>query len=353
MPREHIKNEITVKDCDYRRINLAANGISPSHPGELLPGHILDLISVARRERKDRPQPTKPVKVDWELLHLSLGASEDDLDRYFNARIFPNPEFGSALSRADRERMNRHSVPNAGVPGVCTPKPNIIYGFRPEKALSEQMKQLLALGPEAFVNSKDLVYPFFSVAYAPDGSGTSGGQWAATNECLGTSATCVGVLERLNQHLENHGGECIETTVFSITTSSTEARIHVSWKDKERFHFQQISSFLLQDQAHYQRFREAVQNIIDWGLGVRLKRIQTALDNLANQARVQGDVRAPAIQTNKDGEVARVGNAGKPKHVPCHASKPCTKPKFLRRNHSPTAERPLKKTRTTPVGADR
>ena len=47
-------------------------------------------------------------------------------------------------------------------------------------------------------NTQGLVYPFFVIEFKADGPGGSGSMWVATNQCLGGSASCVKIAERLN-----------------------------------------------------------------------------------------------------------------------------------------------------------
>jgi hypothetical protein len=89
----------------------------------------------------------------------------------------------------------------------------------------------------------------------------------ATNQCLGGSASCVNIAERLNRQLR----ECksaevqpIDSAAFSIAMSGTEARLYISWKHNELdYYMRRVKSFLLQEPDHFLEFRKYVRNIID------------------------------------------------------------------------------------------
>ncbi|PQE14068.1 hypothetical protein CJF30_00006856 [Rutstroemia sp. NJR-2017a BBW] len=108
----------------------------------------------------------------------------------------------------------------------------------------------------------------------------------STNQCLGGSASCINISERLNRRVGEYNIEGLNTTVFSIAMSGSEARLFVSWKqDNVSYYTQKVDSFALQRAEHYLEFRNYVLNIIDWGLKTRLERIQTLLDQLFEEDR--------------------------------------------------------------------
>ena len=102
--------------------------------------------------------------------------------------------------------------------------------------------------------------------------------WAATNQCLGGSASCINIAERLNRQLrqcKNKKVRPIDSAAFSIAMNGTETRLYVSWKhDELKYYTQKVGSFLLQKPKDYVEFRKNVLNIIKWGKDERLKEIQ-------------------------------------------------------------------------------
>lgn len=82
---------------------------------------------------------------------------------------------------------------------VSVPYPNMLYGYNRLEAFAQQQQtQLRFMGNEIIVNTQNLVYPFFVIEFKADGPGGSGSLWVATNQCLGGSASCVNIAERLN-----------------------------------------------------------------------------------------------------------------------------------------------------------
>jgi hypothetical protein len=89
----------------------------------------------------------------------------------------------------------------------------------------QQLAQLRSMGNE-IANAQDLIYPFFVIEFKADGPGGSGSMWVATNQCLGGSASCINIAERLNRQMrqwKNRKVRLIDSTAFSIAMNGTEA----------------------------------------------------------------------------------------------------------------------------------
>jgi hypothetical protein len=166
----------------------------------------------------------------------------------------------------------------------------MLYGYNRLGAFTHgQQAQFRSMKNEMAANSQDLIYPFFVIEFKADGPGGSGSLWVATNQCLGGSASCVNIAERLNRQLRQCNSDRlqpIDSAAFSIAMSGTEARLYISWKhDELNYYTQKVDSFLLQSPEHYLKFRKCVRNIIDWGKGKRLKGIRDSLDSLLEENR--------------------------------------------------------------------
>ena len=121
------------------------------------------------------------------------------------------------------------------------------------------------------------MFPFLIIELKSDDPGRTGSLWLATNQCLGAFASCLNITERLNHPLrqcKSDKVQLINSAVFIVAMSGTEARLFISWKHNEHdYYMQKVRSFALQDPGHLLEFREYVRNIIDWGKGSRLKDI--------------------------------------------------------------------------------
>jgi hypothetical protein len=265
------------------------------HPCDSIPDHVASLVDQVRRER-DSPGPSlDEVKRDRDLYDLSMSAAEPNVERFFYSRVFENPASSDSLSRSDRQPVAKHAVPNTGSKlRVSTPVPDALYGYNRATALPQQQGQLLSMGTEMVANNQDLLYPFFVIEFKGDGPAGVGSLWVATNQCLGGSASCVNIAERLNRQLSQCKSDAVRptagvnTAAFSFAIRGTEARLYVSWKHSElEYYMQEIESFVLHRPEHYLEFRKYALNIIDWGRDQRLKEIQDSLDILLEESRLR------------------------------------------------------------------
>ncbi|KAH7322494.1 hypothetical protein B0I35DRAFT_476442 [Stachybotrys elegans] len=302
-----------VENPNYRRINLAANHVSLRLPSEGLPDEIASLVDNMRQNRASPGPSLEHVRQDSDLAALQwMGAGESQVDEYCRNNIFPSTRTTETLRRSDRQPMTRRSVPSAGsAQKVSTPVPGMLYGYNPQNAFPQQQTQMLSMGAEMVATNEPagLLYPFFVIEFKGDG----GSMWVATNQCLGGSASCVHIAEKLNERLRQceTGMPClISSAAFSIATNGTEARLYISWKhDKQEYRMANVDSFLLQDPEHYIKFRNYVRNIIGWGREERLEGIRKSLDTLleAGQKRTSAAAK-PRIPPSAD--TASIGSSG-------------------------------------------
>ncbi|KAL2176471.1 uncharacterized protein P884DRAFT_261034 [Thermothelomyces heterothallicus CBS 202.75] len=271
----------------YRDLNLASNRVYMRERYEQFPEHVSSLIDHVRRDRESPGPSLEQVWQDQDLTALETrGLDEPEVEDYFRDRMFPKPKQGDSLQRTDRQPMLRHAVPNYGSSlRISNPTPDMLYGYSRHHAFPDQQTQLISMGEEPVANNQGLMYPFLVIEF----KGNGGDLWVATNQCLGGSASCVNIAERLNDRLrkcKNSKVKPIDSTAFSIAMNGTEARLYVSWKDSDlNYYMQKVDSFLLQKPQDYIEFRKHVKNVIDWGKDKRLKEIRESLDTLLEESR--------------------------------------------------------------------
>lgn len=276
-----------VEDPYYRVHNLAENNIYMRDFHDEFPEDIARLVDEVRMDRNSPGPSPDHVRQDRSLAILEMGTGEPAVENYFKANIFPDPELFDILKRIDKNPMAKQVVPDVGSDlKVSTPAPDILYGYNRLRAFTHrQQDQLRFMRNETVTSSQDLIYPFFVIEFKADGPGASSGSlWEATNQCLGGSASCVNITERLNRQLrqcKSNEVQPINSAAFSIAMSGTEARLYISWKQNERdYYLRKVTSFLLQRPDDFLEFRKYVRNIIDWGKDKRLNEIRESLDGL-------------------------------------------------------------------------
>ncbi|TVY85513.1 hypothetical protein LSUE1_G004890 [Lachnellula suecica] len=314
-----------VDDPFYRDNNLAENNIFIRDFFEELPEGIAILVDRIRKGRD-----ASVIRQDERLHDLEMGAAEAAVENYFKATVFPDPGPSDCLKRIDKIPMAKNAAPNVGSKlKVSNPMPDMLYGYNRQGAFSEHQVQLRFMGNEMTANSQGLLCPFFVIEFKADGPGGSGSMWVATNQCLGGSASCVNIVERLNLQLRQCNKRPLNSAAFSIAMNGTEARLYVSWKHEElKYYARKVDSFLLQRPKDYVEFNHHVLNIIDWGKDERLKDIQRALDSLQENRRVlseQAKSRPPptsaeASSSSSKRRPSRGSNAMRENPQPTHSS---------------------------------
>lgn len=279
-----------VEDPYYRDMHLASNNIYIRDFYEEFPEDIAGLVDHVRKDRDSPGLSSDQLRQNTRLYDLEMGTAEPAVENYFKANIFPEPDRSDSLKRIDKSPIAKKVVPNVGCNlKVSTPVPDMLYGYNRVGAFPQQQAQLISMGTEIIANSQGLIFPFFAIEFKADGPGGSGSMWVATNQCLGGSASCVNMAERLNRQLrqcKNKKVRPIDSAAFSIAMNGTEARLYISWKhDELNYYTRKVDSFLLQKPKDYMEFRKYVRNIIDWGKDKRLNEIQDSLNNLLEESR--------------------------------------------------------------------
>ncbi|CAM1510899.1 Fc.00g084120.m01.CDS01 [Cosmosporella sp. VM-42] len=229
---------------------------------------------------------------DW----LLGSCPESDVEKFYGQRAF-TPASGG-MRRVDRRMLDKHAVPPSTTTNnkMSTPVPDMIYGYRHDKAFSEgQQVQLRTLGEHRpAISAADLILRFFVVEF----KGGDGGIWIAENQVLGGSSPCVLLAERLNKQLR----ECskgavrqIDSSTFSIAMTGTEARLFISWKhDDLKYYTSMVQSYALLEPEQYINFRRHIRNILDWGKDKRLKAIRESLGSILVAAQHETTERSKA-----------------------------------------------------------
>jgi hypothetical protein len=162
------------------------------------------------------------------------------VEEFYKRTLFPAAGMEGELFHTSHVPFVRSLVPNSGSEfKVSTPAPNLVYGYTPNLhgAFSEaQNIALIRMAPVGpYVNSERLTFPFLVTEFKSDGP-TNGSLWVATNQCAGGSATCVRVVDRLNELLRDCNGPAVHSinnASFSIGISEYAAKLFISWKHED------------------------------------------------------------------------------------------------------------------------
>ncbi|KAM5345177.1 hypothetical protein ACJ41O_011039 [Fusarium nematophilum] len=207
---------------------------------QALPPHISQLVSSVQTDR-DSPLPSPTtVRNNSDLYAMEYEASEPQVEEFFRNHIAPRNARNDLINRSDRTSMKSSTLPSSKPQHrLSIPVPDMFYGYNRSYGFDPAQRAQISAGGNALV---------------------------ATNQCLGASAACINVAERLNQQLRRCNRQEIrqlDSASFSIAMNSTEARLYVSWKQEKLIQMQKVDSFILQRPEEFLKFRTQVRNIID------------------------------------------------------------------------------------------
>ncbi|KAI0203720.1 hypothetical protein F4808DRAFT_29601 [Astrocystis sublimbata] len=223
--------------------------------------------------------------------------------------------------------ISRYIVP----PEVVAPKPDWVYGYSDEVGdgaftqlqldTQDQLRDIYG-NPLAVVNTHGLRFPFFVVEM----KGRGDKHWVVANQIAGGCLACLSSVRAINAALrekvkqvqkaaasspaappaekekgeEEEGGGgveeeekedtatslAIDTVVYGLTADTTAASLYVAWYSRDadsengkcKTFF--VDAFSLHRAGELQKLWACIRQILDWGMGARLRRIRGALDFL-------------------------------------------------------------------------
>ncbi|CAK7213708.1 hypothetical protein SBRCBS47491_001897 [Sporothrix bragantina] len=260
-------------DPIYRSDILRDNNIILRPQWEPRPDNVRALVAKMNQARSSPEPPAEQIRREALFEKVYQGGSKTQVEDYFKDKVFAltaptSTEKGDApLQASTRALMNRQGVP------FLQPR----RGF---------------FGP-------------------------------AANQCMGGSASCVNIAEKLNRQLreyryknQNGNGEVVnanvDSTAFSIAMNGNEARLYVSWKhDELSYYVSDVQCYLLSRPDHYIDFRKVVRNILDWGKNERLEAIRKSLDILIEEDRKRSMEEARAWRDTSPGTSSSSSSRGK------------------------------------------
>ncbi|KAK4140937.1 uncharacterized protein C8A04DRAFT_14509 [Dichotomopilus funicola] len=283
-----------VRNSNYRRNNLAFNGVNILAPCDEFPDHMIPHIQRLGADRHSPELPPEKVEeyMQW-LSELDASCNETDVESFVGDALLPekrDPAYGreAGLQRTRSSLMAAHLVPRNHGMGtiyrISQPKPDYLYGYSfGNEAFT--MDQLLAqervhpTHPNFGMVQPSVVFPFLVIEVKADG-GTGGSLWVASNQAAGAAAVSLNASEQLNKKLQEcQSGFRVDNVFYAITVINYAVQLYVAWKeDDSKFSMQRVRMFSPDNPKHFRELRKAIWNILDWGKGSRFNQVRNALD---------------------------------------------------------------------------
>ncbi|CAK7234491.1 hypothetical protein SCUCBS95973_008955 [Sporothrix curviconia] len=142
--------------------------------------------------------------------------------------------------------------------------------------------------------------------------GLGGDVVAATNQCAGTMAACLVIVDQLNRKLKeindsnaNQSGRLpaplVDNIVYGAISNGADAAIFVGYigerEGMQKYFIHRVENFYMLMPGHMSTFRKHVRNILEWGKTTRRAAICAALEVVRDANVRMGPITAAAVPT--------------------------------------------------------
>ncbi|KAH7019854.1 hypothetical protein EDB80DRAFT_676809 [Ilyonectria destructans] len=214
--------------------------------------------------------------------HLFYGRTDFRAGDYIKDYLLPSLGLVGHVDLIPRIPMPEQSALNSSSGEVDAHIPDLLCGYKFEPELSQQQAPVLSAGIEILANHMLLHCPFLVIKFMDERCSKIECIRDAANECAGDSAACIELTELFNAGDQEYNSPLINRVAFSIAMSARRAKISITWKHDDEYSVCRIGTFLLYDPQQYRDFCKYSRNILDWGMGERLKEIQESVGFLRN-----------------------------------------------------------------------
>jgi hypothetical protein len=198
------------------------------------------------------------------------------------ARIRDISFAGDCVPRVeDDDVLGQKIMEDAGY--LKTPKPDLVFGYD-QSAFNYQETKTNRSIPSIASISPIIFHPFFAVEWKVGQTG--GSMFDAENQAACDGAAMVWARQQLHHLATGDYGHPSVSVCFSLTIDSSCAFLWVHWFDPETgYHMMNIQESLLRNAQLMRKLRAMIANVVDWGLGVRLRQVKVDLGEGARRMR--------------------------------------------------------------------
>jgi len=195
------------------------------------------------------------------------------------------------------------------LPRVKNPKPDLAYGIK-HRALTQTELDVANAHLRFSEPSPGLCFPFFAAEF----KGAGGVPEEVELQACRVGAAMVDAIRGLNKFAgleKKDAGADMSSFAFTLTMIPSSARMQVHWAqivpgEPNIYHMHTIGRYWLDIGRDYKDIRRDLNNILDWGLSVRLQHVKETLNAINKK-----NVAAPPPKTQNTGtEASEKGDAG-------------------------------------------
>ena len=195
----------------------------------------------------------------------------------------------------------------ANWPRIANPKPDLVYGIKP-KAFTDTELEVIRAYPQYAEISPGVCFPFFAAEF----KGSGGSMEEAEIQACRSGAAMVRGVRELNKAADlekKDAGADAFSFAFTLAMIPRTASLYVHWAEvvpekQVIYHMHELREYSLKKGDHYAEIRRDLNNLLDWGLEVRLEEAQKTLAAVAKKTNA-----SPAAKKQKT-DSAESGSAG-------------------------------------------
>ena len=288
------QTRIDATNTNYRSDVLASNRVAFKSATTPLPVHVGAVVNkfVFKQGSSEMDDTTATESRD-KIIHLGEDAEAELSHGFMTMDILPSKAAGKALKRVQQMPFTNAILPRAIIPdglsvaiqSICEPKPDVAYGytlqgFSPSQQITQRSTVNGANLSKFSRLAKDLYWPFLVVEFKAPAVG--GNIYVAENQCAGGGSASLLACQILHSTASqaNDSTDLTDSVAYSAAIDGAAANLLVHWYDvgDEMYCLERIHHYDLNRPEDIQKFQLHTKNIVDWGVGSRLKNIRAALD---------------------------------------------------------------------------
>ncbi|KAI9748460.1 MAG: hypothetical protein M1835_001783 [Candelina submexicana] len=253
------QTRIDATSTNYRSDVLASNRVTFKNATTPLPVNVAAVVNrfVFEQGSSEMDDTTATESRD-KIIQLGEDAEAELSHEFMTMGILPSKAAGKILKRVQQMPFTNAILPRAIIPDglsvaiqtICEPKPDVASTV--DGANLSKFSRL----------AKDLYWPFLVVEFNAPAVG--GNIYVAENQ----------------SSQANDSADLIDSVAYSAAIDGAAANLLVHWYDvgDEMYCLKRIHHYDLNRPEDIQKFQLHTKNIVDWGVGSRLKKIRAALD---------------------------------------------------------------------------
>lgn len=283
--RSSSRSKIKTSDPKYRSV-LDNNYIYMDRSGMEAPDAITNIVQTQLFKPRTSPPLSREVLLKTvDQTDQWSGSTENVVNNLVNTPMFPLERPGLALG-------GNTQWPSAGLPTnpdyphpVALPKPDFHVGYSIGRRSDWSSKEAAVVDhhralPHTQPGTGNRL-PFFTLELKSEATG--GTLWHAENQAAGSGTYCVRAMEwLLGQAYSVQPDSTVDTVAFSASATARQVVFYIHYYSPEQgaYFMSYVKSFMTTDPQHIQECRNLVNNILDYGLGMRQQNLRDCLDSL-------------------------------------------------------------------------